>query len=410
MKKIFSFLALALITIGWSSSYAADYYVAGNGAAGNPWCNGLSWQAGAPENKLIDGTITFKDVPAGVYEFKITDGTWANSWGDWTVDAACSSPGYEGNGGNVKLVTAITQDITITFDGSKICVKGEFGAKVEITSYTLVGDKAVFGTNWDTNDTNNDLEKQESGKWILTKSDVTLPIGEYAYKVVGNHSYSVYEYPSGEGGNKTIAIDKAGVYDIVFSFDPAIPELVAFASYKGGGDLPEPEYYLEGFINGADYTGEDYKFVEGKLSTRFTADSYVYVKSGTTAYFTETYVPSANTATAVLKIGAGEKMGVSGNKDVDFTLQENEDGTLTLSYVINDVGTALDNLSANEVRYTVQNGELRLAFAGEQQVAVRSLTGQMIDNVLANSHYTRQLQQGIYILTVGQTNLKVVVK
>jgi len=103
------------------------------------------------------------------------------------------------------------------------------------------------------------------------------------------------------------------------------------------------EYYLIGYINGADYgcnndyanLGE-YKFVDGKLTVTFTQDSYVFIKSANSkgenkdwfmasAYTQEKQVTLANTTT-----GTAEKMWVPGNVEITFTLTVNEDGTLTL--------------------------------------------------------------------------------
>ena len=101
------------------------------------------------------------------------------------------------------------------------------------------------------------------------------------------------------------------------------------------------EYYLFGFIDGANYGCEDdwenmgdYKFVDGKLTVTFETASYVGVKTSgngawymAQAYCTDTTVTLYNTST-----GAGEKLYVPGNVEIAFTLVENSDDTLTLSY------------------------------------------------------------------------------
>ena len=101
-------------------------------------------------------------------------------------------------------------------------------------------------------------------------------------------------------------------------------------------------YYLVGYINGADYGCEadyenmgTYKFEDGKLTATFTKESYVFVKTlgNMDWYMTKTY---ATTTTAIFEntsTGVGEKMVVPANKEITFTLIENQDGTLTLSYV-----------------------------------------------------------------------------
>ncbi len=111
----------------------------------------------------------------------------------------------------------------------------------------------------------------------------------------------------------------------------------------------EPEildYYLVGYINGADYgcaddyaTIGDYKFVDGKLTVTFeAADNYVFVKAGdnehwymASAYCQDTTVTLANTET-----GTAEKLYVPGGVELTFTLVVNEDDTLTLSYTVGE--------------------------------------------------------------------------
>ncbi len=93
--------------------------IAGNGVEGNPWCCGLDWdEKGCP---MTDGSISYTALPAGAYEFKITDGTWNRSWGGSDVDAAASTPGYATTAdGNVTFKIGQPADITITFADSKI--------------------------------------------------------------------------------------------------------------------------------------------------------------------------------------------------------------------------------------------------------------------------------------------------
>ena len=212
---------------------AHPYYVAGNGGTGNSWCNGKYWNAAG--SQLVNGEITFNDVPAGIYEFKITNGKWHDNGGtEWAfgaLNASCSSPNVLNGGsdenGNIKLVTTKTQDITIAFDGTHICVTGEFSNGVAITSYTIVGDYALVGAGWDTDETENDMTETSSGVFTLVKTNRSLSATAYAYKVVGNHSYSAFEYPT--SGNNSLTINAAGKYDVTFTFTPASSTLTAEA-------------------------------------------------------------------------------------------------------------------------------------------------------------------------------------
>lgn len=96
------------------------YFVAGDEAL-----LGVNWECAAEANKMIEGedglwSLTIADVAAGTYEFKVTDGTWANAWGD-------AESGTEF--GNYILVVENAGEVVITFnpaDGSiAVSVPGE---------------------------------------------------------------------------------------------------------------------------------------------------------------------------------------------------------------------------------------------------------------------------------------------
>ena len=123
-------------------------------------------------------------------------------------------------------------------------------------------------------------------------------------------------------------------------------------SYENGkctacGDMEEEivkNYYLFGYINGANYACEEdyenmgqYKFEEGKLVATFTQDSYVAVKTeGNGAwYMTNGWLGEATQAVLYNTDTEGmefNKLFIPANVEITFTLTENEDGTLTLSY------------------------------------------------------------------------------
>lgn len=203
----------------------ATYYVAGNGTAGNPWCDGKNW---APDGSAMDANNekVFKDVPAGTYQFKVTNGTWDKNWGYDAVDAATSTAGYENGNGNVKITTGATADITIKFNESteKITVIFSKGELV-VNSWTIAGVADLMGSEWDPADTKNDMTKQQDGTWKLVKYGVTLAVGEYEYKAAANHAWSILEVPS--EGNNTLDVLTAGVYNVTFVLSADYKELTA---------------------------------------------------------------------------------------------------------------------------------------------------------------------------------------
>ena len=103
-----------------------------------------------------------------------------------------------------------------------------------------------------------------------------------------------------------------------------------------------PDYYLFGNINGADYGwGADaenlgsYKFDEnGNLTVLFTQDSYVAVKDGSNQnwFMTQSYCTDTQATLYKTSTGASEKLFVPAYHRISFTLVENADGSLNLSY------------------------------------------------------------------------------
>ena len=107
---------------------AKKYYI-----AGSENLTGYNWK----ENGLQltkDGDLykhTFSALPAGVFEFKVTNGTWTNPWGYSNLGAAYEevSEGVDGEGnpnGNIKFVTEEAKNITVIFDpaAGKITIGG----------------------------------------------------------------------------------------------------------------------------------------------------------------------------------------------------------------------------------------------------------------------------------------------
>ncbi len=106
---------------------------------------------------------------------------------------------------------------------------------------------------------------------------------------------------------------------------------------------PVQDYYLFGYINGADYACEsdytnlgEYKFVDGKVTVRFTKDSYVAVKAADNAHWYMTSGWQGYVNSAVLYntkvLSNADKLYVPGGKLVTFTLVDNGDDTYVLSY------------------------------------------------------------------------------
>ena len=208
-----------------------------------------------------------------------------------------------------------------------------------------------------------------SNKWNQT-SDLTVPTD-------GNNCYTVADGTWDNGG---------GTWSY---YAPAVEEPTE-ATEATGPEETVVDYYLIGYINGADYgcNGDwenlgDYKFEDGKLIATFTQDSYVFVKTGDNAnwYLADAYCTDT---TATLKKDSSEKMFVPGGVELEFTLVENADGTLTLSYAevpqvdyylagyINGADYGIAGDSANLGDYKFENGKLTVTFNQDSYVVVKN--------------------------------------
>ena len=142
MRKLFIFLLCTML----SANMIAAYYVAGNGSTGNPWCDG-KWGVinGSAMTDQGNGlwTKTFSDVPVGNYEFKVTNGT--STWlGISKFSQTCSNITCYGSD-NIMFMLTQAQDITISYDGTKICVEGSKGSeKPDPSQYAKVGVPAEY--------------------------------------------------------------------------------------------------------------------------------------------------------------------------------------------------------------------------------------------------------------------------
>lgn len=175
MKKLISVvLALALVLSMGVCAFAADatYYVAGT-------MNG--WNSAGTQMTLVDGLYTATvDLAQGTHEFKITDGTWNNCWGD--------------NGNNYKFATTEAGSFTITFNADtkeiKVTGAGVGEAKLEINYVTAVGAGAgnfLNNVNWDPTDASNKMT-ENNGVYSITYTNVAA--GDYEFKFAANGAWN----------------------------------------------------------------------------------------------------------------------------------------------------------------------------------------------------------------------------
>ena len=134
------------------------------------------------------------------------------------------------------------------------------------------------------------------------------------------------------------------------------------------------DYYLFGFINGGDYACEgdyanlgSYKFINGKLVATFTTDSYVGVKTGDNLnwYMTPGWLGTGVTNATLYNtnvLTSSDKLYVPGGVKITFTLVENADGTLNLSYTTSQAQTTPPTITLKYPTLTFKDEVLINAF------------------------------------------------
>ncbi|MBR6686145.1 MAG: hypothetical protein IKL69_01895, partial [Paludibacteraceae bacterium] len=221
------------------------FVVAGNGGsdATDIWCNGIDWDGTAEANRMKDADkdgifeITYSNVPAGTWNFKVVVNTEPVQWlGGEFLDAKNSSTGYTiQDGGNIGFSLSNAADVTIKVDSAngKITLttpSGSFG-KAQIEHFTVANGDECLAENRFTAANNNTLKYTENIQ-ILEGNEY----GYAAYRILGNCNYAVYEK------NLLVEVTEAGIYDItiVFNGDYDNPDFTITA-VKQTPVEPDPE-------------------------------------------------------------------------------------------------------------------------------------------------------------------------
>ena len=122
------------------------------------------------------------------------------------------------------------QKFIVPEDGLNVAKVASDGASYiwQAPTYTVAGIEAVFGTEWDATNTDNDMTP-EGGVYKWEKTDITLPEGNVTFKVALNHNWSI-AWPE---TNYNLTIEEAGIYTIAITYNPAT-KVVAAEKTKTG--------------------------------------------------------------------------------------------------------------------------------------------------------------------------------
>ena len=170
--------------------------------------NGYTWHK---EGVTLYNNFEFKVVgnhDYGIYEWPVGPYNWVANLtegeGIYTIDITFNPNADDEN----KITCTLTKTGDVT--------------PIEHV-YTVAGPAAIFGSEWDATDANNDMVlDSETGLYTWSKENVELN-EDFGFKVVGDHSWS-NEWPQGYGNNWIAYLpDGAGIYNIVITYNPAEP-------------------------------------------------------------------------------------------------------------------------------------------------------------------------------------------
>ena len=179
-------------------------------------------------------------------------------------------------------------------------------------------------------------------------------VGWTAYRTTQNQWY----YTNGSSyGWYAEGSQPSGYYKDVYADQTTVAKttgtdgdvVIMYAQWEENASNDPYHYYLFGWINGGNYGCEsdhanlgEYRFVGGKLTATFDQDSYIGVKKVDAAssavsgwYMTEGWQGFVTSATLYDTnwIGNPDKLYVPGGVPVTFTLDDHDNGTMTVSYV-----------------------------------------------------------------------------
>jgi len=261
-----------------------------------------------------DTTCTFNEggsekmlVPGGVeLTFTLVENEDLSLTLSYTTGApACQHPNHGDDG----ICTDCGAAVEHTFENGTCTICGLVKEPVAVGDYYVAG--TINGWN----------QKDEAYKMSIVDDlfvlELTIGAGVTEFKVTDgtwDNAWPASNY----------LINAAQECTITITFNPETSEITV----TGYEEAPS-KYYLHGYINGADIYGEEFLFVDGTLTTTFDQDSYVYIcTDGGIQYMAEAFITEPS---GKFVIGGGEKMFVPAG-EVTFTLVENEDDSLTLSY------------------------------------------------------------------------------
>ena len=374
-RTIYTFIMLCFVTL---TLQAQDVWT----VAGSSSIFGSHWDISDTQNDMTDkgngiweltknGCILEQNVKN---EFKVVKNhSWAESYPATNYVFTVKETG--------------TYSVTIQFDANNCTINTTYtktgGAVIGEKTWTVAGSPEILGKDWDETATENDMIKQEDNvTYILTKTDLTLALGTYKYKICANHGWAEnYGDDNDPEGNASISITKDGIYDLTFTFNSDTHEVSCVVTKKA--DAVIGKVWSVAGDEGLFETAWDQLSTDNEM-TKQENDIYTLVKRGR----------SLSAQTYEYKVCANHTWTESYGTGTDYNayLDITEAGIYDVTFTFNSV---TKEVSATAVR-TDTDGISQIADDVKAKNVVFNLQG----------HRVSTPKQGVYIIN----GKKVVVK
>ena len=379
--------------------------------------------------------ITVKAVVPGAWENTITAWVWPTGGegkevtptkeGNWyVVTENCielnvifkNGTGWNGNDNQTANITGVSENTcyqisALNKDGEGKCtytvVDCEAAIEPEakpVDVYTIVGAETLVGTDWDLNNTDNDMTKQGDGSYVLVKENVELATtGTYEYKVVKNRSWDWKGV--NEGNNLTLTgVDVDGTYNVTFTLNKELNALTTSLELVEAKKVI-PECYVAGdeSLTGQNWNAKSILMTYDEATEVYTA-TLTAVPAGThnmKVVYGGEWLGFDHLATpAPANVKEGE------DKKIQFTLAEAGDVTVTY-HATNGIGL-IGNFAVPETKYYIAGTENLTGFDWKENGLQLTKDGDLYKHTfsaLAAGTYEFKVTNGTWTDPWGYSNL-----
>ena len=367
MKKIFTLIVMLAATLGMQ---AQDTWT----VAGEKSILGASWDPANTENDMTAaGDNLFQLVKTGVmvtanesgYGFKVVKN---HSWDEnYPADNALLPIAEDGEYTIYFSFNADTKEV-----GARAQKTGDYVAPVVgEQTWTVAGAEAIFGSSWDTGNTENDMTSADGINFTLTKEGVVLEAGvSYGFKIVADHSWDE-AYPA---DNYNLTVNENGTYTVTITFNKDTKEVGAEAVKTGDAIIADKIWTIAGVEelmgsawNNADTNNDMTNMGDGtfqlvKYNVAMEAEKNYEFKVLANHSWDENYGENG--------VPGGENVKISvetaGNYDVTFVWNPESKELYATADPSNPAGiTAAKNSNlANMILYNLQGQRVNASFRG----------------------------------------------